>query len=189
MATCTATTSKGAPCKGRAKKGDTKCAVHLGTAHRPIKLNEQILARVIEALEVGNYREVAARYAGISITSFYSYMERGEADREAGNDTLFAQFADGVESAESQAETVIVGLIRRAASGFTDPTTQQRVAPQWQAGAWLLERKNPQRWGRRDNLRLEHEGRVEAIVLPDDPARLRDVAGILSGIGALPEDQ
>lgn len=117
---------------------------------RPYKLTEARTKRVAEALASGCYREVAARAAGLSHSSFYSYMEKGEADELEGRETIFSRFRNAVLEAEAKAETEAVSIIRAAA-----PET-------WQAAAWLLERKHPDRWGRR--LRMEAEATVTADV-------------------------
>lgn len=99
---------------------------------RPPKLNPERQDRVCEAIGAGNDRETAARYAGISPTTFYSWLAKGR----AGN-PRYREFAENVEKAESTAEVRNVAII------------QQAAATTWQAAAWWLERKYPQRWGRR----------------------------------------
>lgn len=101
------------------------------------KLDERIHRILVTALASGCYRRQAAEHAGIHHSTFYAWLERGEADIEAGEDTPHARLVEALTKAEADAELQALALIRRAA-----PTN-------WQAAAWLLERKNPQRWGRR----------------------------------------
>jgi len=56
-------------------------------------------------------------------------------------------FVEAMEKAEADAEVADIALIRGAAGGG-----------QWQAAAWIRERKNPERWGRRDASKVEVSG-------------------------------
>jgi transposase len=100
---------------------------------RPTKLNDETQNRIVTALRAGNYQETAARYAGISVDTFYEWMRRGT--QEPGS--IYAKFSEAVEIAKAAAEVRDVALIDRAAEEGS-----------WQAAAWKLERKFPHRWGR-----------------------------------------
>lgn len=159
MARCEATTKAGKPCARKAKKGEKLCASHLGTARRPSKLGEA-QPKIVEALELGNAREGAAAYAGINAATFYRWMETGEADIEQDRQTEQREFREAVIRAEGVAEHTLIAEIRRAASGWVNPNTRQREGADWRAGSWLLERRHPNRWGRRE--KIEHSGRVDS---------------------------
>lgn len=89
---------------------------------------------LLAALTEGNYRETALKLAGISKQTFHNWLKRAEAGEERA--TLFV---DAVEKAEAQAESQIVGNVKRASE-----------LPQfWAAGITLLERKYPDRFGKR----------------------------------------
>lgn len=159
------------------------------------KLNEEITSRMVSALGSGSYREQAARYAGIGMTTMYRYLEKGEADEAEDKQSPEREFRERVLGAEADAEIRAVGLIRQAAQGrpesrrvLDDGTvlTTPAQPPTWQAAAWLLERKHPDRWGRRSRLDVDanvtadievvHNKAVE--VVPDADRRL-EVAKIL----------
>jgi transposase len=118
-------------------------------AGRPTKLTPQVQARIVQAIVGGNDITVAAAYAGIGKTTFYEWLERGrkEAARLAASsrakpkdsETPFAEFADAIQKAQADAETRNVALIAKAAQDGT-----------WTAAAWWLERKYPERWGRKE---------------------------------------
>lgn len=75
--------------------------------------------------------------AGIGKQTFYNALKRAEAGDEAAQ-----AFVDAVENAEAMAEAEMVGCVRNAA----------KKGPQyWAAGATFLERKSPERWGRRQD--------------------------------------
>lgn len=124
------------------------------------KITDQAVRdRLAQSLAAGNYREVACEYAGIGVSTFYRWMERGEADHEADKATPEREVWEAVKKAEADAENRNVALIARAAGDGT-----------WQAAAWMLERKRPDRWGRRDAMKVEHSGSVGHDIsrVPDD---------------------
>lgn len=102
---------------------------------RPTKLTPEVQERIVQALRAGNYQETAATYANITAKTFYEWMKRGESDDES--ERIYRDFREAVEKAKADAEVRDVALIDKAA---TDGS--------WQAAAWKLERKFPQRWGR-----------------------------------------
>jgi len=60
-----------------------KCAAHLGAAHRPTKLTADVQARIVQAIEAGNYLDVAARYGGIAPSTLHAWVQRGRDDAVA----------------------------------------------------------------------------------------------------------
>ena len=92
---------------------------------------------LLGSLRDGNYREVACRQAGIAKQTFYNYLKRAEQGEEAA-----IALVDAIENAEADAEGEMVGAVRKAA----------KAGPQfWAAGMTYLERKAPDRWGRRQD--------------------------------------
>lgn len=122
---------------------------------RPSKLTPAVHDHLVEAIKSGNYIETAVRACGIGVSTYYGWMERGEADLANGKDTPYAELSEAIRKAEGEAETDALGEIRKAARDS------------WQAAAWYLERKFPARWGRKD--RVEHTGKDgDAIKLSHD---------------------
>ena len=116
---------------------------------RRTKLTPDTKEDVIKALRAGNSRRDSALYAGISETTFYSWMARG---REG--EPIYAEFLEAVEKAEAQSVVRNVAIIQRAAEET------------WQAAAWWLERKRPDDWGRRQRMDIgtSQEQPMEVIV-------------------------
>ena len=112
---------------------------------RPTKLTPALQQKICEAIRAGNYLMTAAAFAGIDKTTLHSWLRRGA--REARG--LYHDFADAVEKAQADAEARDVALIAKAASDGV-----------WQAAAWRLERKFPDRWGRRDRIDATVKGAV-----------------------------
>ena len=53
-------------------------------AGRPSKLTSEVKARLVQAIEAGNYYEAACGYAGITYTTFRNWMIKGE-NAKSGN--------------------------------------------------------------------------------------------------------
>ena len=91
---------------------------------------------LLAAVQDGNYRETACRLAGISKVTFYNWLKRADAGDEAAQ-----AFVNALEKAEAEAERTLVANVTRASH-----------SPQfWAAGMTLLERKMPEKWGRRQD--------------------------------------
>jgi transposase len=127
---------------------------------RPTKLTKELHEKLLSAIRAGNYMETAAAYAGISKDTLYNWMRRGarESERLAQNprakpkksEQEFLEFSDAVEKALAQAEVRDIANIAKASD-----------AGDWRASAWRLERKYPEKWGRKDRLdaELKHTGK------------------------------
>ena len=109
---------------------------------RPRSTPEQ-RKQLVELVAAGNYLSAAARAVGMPWRTVMEWMQRG---RETGKEP-YGSFFLAVREAEAKAEVRDVALIRLAARNT------------WQAAAWYLERKYPDRWGRRDV--VKHDGTIE----------------------------
>lgn len=134
-------------------------------------LNDDVARLYMGAIVAGANREEAATLAGISPRTVEVWRRRlreaygGDIDRALEDDTpdedghlptiadLIAFFR-GVERADAAMVVDRLNRIRRAGESGT-----------WQADAWYLERRYPDRFGRRQ--RVEHAG------APDAPVRVR----------------
>ena len=123
-------------------------------AGRKLKLTPETQERICTAIAAGNYTVVAAAFAGIGQSTFYRWMESGE----AATSGVYREFWEAVKKAESQAESRNVALIERAANEH------------WQAAAWWLERKHSDRWGRKERTEItgKDEGPVQIQIIYDD---------------------
>jgi len=95
---------------------------------RPTKLTFEVKEKILHLIRQGNYKEVAVRAAGVGVSTFCRWMEQNREFREA------------VDMAETEAEVEMVAHVKLAAKN--DPVH----------GRWWLERKFPERWGRRDKV-------------------------------------
>lgn len=126
---------------------------------RPTKLNEQTHETIVAAVRAGNYVETAAKAAGIDPATFYRWMERGEADIENDVASPFREFCEAVEKAKAESEKIDLDHIAKAAGEGS-----------WQAAAWRLERRFPDKWGKNDRMKIEHAGSIgrDVEVLTDE---------------------
>lgn len=132
-----------------------------GTIGRPSKFSQERADRLTKAIKAGNTKAAACQCAGISMDTLARWLAN------------FADFADAYARAEAEFEMRNVAVIQGAATKrkvtktitktFADGTTivEERVSHEfdWQAAAWLLERRRYEAWGKRD--RLEVDGSVD----------------------------
>lgn len=93
---------------------------------------------LINAIRKGKTRVVSASLAGIDRSTLYEWIARGRKGEQP-----YADFVDDLKKAELESESDLVDAIQKA----TKKT--------WTAAAWMLERRKPKTWGRKD--RVEHK--------------------------------
>lgn len=138
---------------------------------RPSKFTEETRTKILTALRGGNYRNVAAEYAGISYATLRNWLLLA-ADPHSPPE--YVQFLADVEKAEADAEVADLALIRRAAQDGN-----------WSAAAWVRERKNPERWGKKDRTQVEVSGPDGSplsvqVQVGADPAAVASLAAVLA---------
>jgi uncharacterized protein YcaQ len=94
---------------------------------RPLAITDQVKEKILEAIRGGNFREVAARYAGVSPKTLHVYLKRRDDEARA--------FRIAVLEAEAKVEIDIVGAINTMAR-----------TNDIKAGTWYLARKFSGRW-------------------------------------------
>jgi transposase len=175
---CVAISGAGQRCQAYAMRGTDRCKQHSGDPNvgRRSRLTPTVRNPIVRTLASGCYRQTAAEVAGVGKSTLYRWLEQGEHDFEDGRTTPYRELWEATKKAEADAEVEAIELIREAATRS------------WQAAAWLLERKYPDRWGRRARLDHRHDAqpRREVVEIPNDEERLREVASILRETGALP---
>jgi hypothetical protein len=133
---------------------------------QPTKLCPDKAAKLVLLLRVGNYAESACASAGVAKSTYYNWKRTGARERDARENPKykpkaaldpFVDFIAEVEQAEATFECGAIAKIRMASGEH------------WTAMAWLLERKFPQRWGRRDRSAVPaiEDGSPPAITLHD----------------------
>lgn len=180
--------------KKRGKKADKKAGTKLATktaGGRPVELTEAVLQRIADHVNTGAYLETAANIEGFSIESMRKLLARGTRAlrrREKGKD--IGKDADGNELDETQkrliARSMRFAMMIRKASARSEKADLDFIATsdQWQARAWRLERKFPERYQKRDHVDHKHAGPkggpIQVAALQIAPDQFREMIRDLS---------
>ena len=121
---------------------------------RRTKLTPERQQRIVNAIAAGNYFDVSCRYTGIDEAPAYLWMQRGRREQQG----IYFDFLNAVKEAEAQAEVSAVVAIKQA------------FGTNWAAAMTWLERKFPDRWGRKD--------RLDVKVLDHELERARELFGL-----------
>ena len=131
----------------------------------PITLSDEIQKKIVNGLAAGNYICTVCDWAGIGVTTFYYWMERGKDALAAGKkvkpeERQFIEFLKAVQKAQAEAEMKLVMSIEKQANGrpaeFNNAGEKIRseIPADWRAAGWILERKFQDRWGRREQVKV-----------------------------------
>lgn len=110
---------------------------------------------LLKGIQIGLTLEQTCAAAGVTYRSYRSWILRGQRAEAANKikklsadspEVLFLQFFQAVKKAEADSEGVLLERIRNASK---EPS-------KWQAAAWMLERRWPEKYGRRDRVAMEH---------------------------------
>jgi transposase len=170
------TPKKRTPAAKKATTAPKKAPVKTG---RPPLLTEKVRDALIATLRAGNYRQVAAEYAGIGVSTLYRWLERGETeavrlreDADANpnpDETLYKELWEGVTRAEQEAEVRAVALWQKA------------MSDDWRAAKEYLARRHPDRWGDKLAVTGAKGGAVELSLDVSPSALLNKIKTVLGG--------
>lgn len=202
---CTGRTAEGKPCKAAPLDGTTRCHHHsYKVPGRPRKITPEVTERVVDAILEGAYIETAAGVVGIAKSTLYRWLRKGEeleaiaaehaVENELGeeadvyeltdpSDWGYLDFRHAVKSAEYYAELELLRLTKRVAI----------AGGAWQAFITVLERRHPDRWGRRKVIDHTFAGELETrtkveLVVPSEEERRAAILAILERSGALTDE-
>jgi hypothetical protein len=94
---------------------------------------------ICDNLRGGCYAVTACARAGIPESDYYDWLQKGRAGKQP-----YLEFLESVKKAEAEAEAAAIGTVLRVG---LDPEN-----PNWQAAMTYLERRYPDRWGRRNRV-------------------------------------
>jgi hypothetical protein len=106
-------------------------------------LDESVWQRLNQAISVGAYIEDACVFAGISSRQFRRWRELAEQGIQP-----YAERWEEINKSESQSIVRNLFNIQNASNNGT-----------WQASAWLLERKYPEKYGRKETVNVESKNK------------------------------
>ena len=107
-----------------------------------LKLTPQLQEQIGNNITLGMPLKYAAESVGITEVTFYNWLKRGETESKG----QFYEFAEHVKACKAKAVQLHLKLITKAATEGT-----------WQASAWILERRYPEEFGRREKVELGGE--------------------------------
>ena len=129
---CTAKTKAGRRCACAALRGCERCHAHSGErVGRPSALTPEVHDRIVAAKKAGCPDWVAAQSAGISTTTYYELLKRGEAEGSGPAHEL----TEAIRRAEADAYLHAMASWRREMSG------------NWRAGVAFVDRVDRGRFG------------------------------------------
>jgi hypothetical protein len=138
-----------------------------------LKLKPELIETIEKNISEGNYVNIVCQAVGIHKASYYSWYHKGENGRG-----IFKEFHDAIDRATAKAEQTYIGVIRDAANKGT-----------WYAAAWWLERRFPERWGKREQVDVTSGGKplqtIDLTKLSD--VELETIEKVISGTGATPQ--
>ena len=114
---------------------------------RKTKLQDDIKHRLISAIEKGLTIVDACEYAGISEKTYYNWLNKNTDEiKDEEERKKFVQFLQDIKKAQSECQMYCLDFIMKDKS--------------WQSKAWLLERRFPDRWAKKDMTINENNEKV-----------------------------
>lgn len=111
------------------------------------KLTDEIAERICQAVRTGATIEGAAAYAGVARQTFFDWLRRG---RQPNARNPYKKLAADLEEALGVVEVANIGRIAKAGQD------------EWTANAWILERRFPDKYGRRTRV----DGQIQVQAMP-----------------------
>jgi transposase len=135
---------------------------------------------LVTAIREGMYRDQSAALARISRSTLNRWIQEGRKESEAEvayKDARYRQFYEDVMHAEAEFEAEMIANIRASAA--------KRNSQSWLAAITILERKYPQRYGRRDALSIDTGDKpLVEINVVGDPAVRELATGLLEALAS-----
>jgi transposase len=113
--------------------------------------------KIISAIRLGMTYERAATAAGVSVSAFMRWKQKGNAAKSG----KYREFVEALKRAEAEGEAMLLQRIQTEAKNGT-----------WQAAAWILERKHRARWGRNVDITSGGEKLPRTSTAAEDAAKI-----------------
>jgi transposase len=123
-----------------------------GKSGRKPLLDEELIQKIESLAARGAYDYNIYESLGIGHNTFYTWLKKGE---EPGQPAIYRELRDRLKKAEAFRELKWVETIDKDDS--------------WQSKAWLLERRFPDRWAKKEQLQIQgdHTVRLEVDYVSD----------------------
>lgn len=127
------------------------------------KYSKEVQDAICASLEEGNGQLDSARAGGIHPATYFEWLDK---DSPYYN----SDFSDAVKKARALGDHRIreqgLAAIKKAGDGYT--IDGENIRPQWQPWAWILERRFPDEFGRRERIDGKHEVDLTIKIVGDD---------------------
>lgn len=120
-----------------------------------LKLTPELIEKLIPSIEAGNYIETVCQAHGIGKVTYYRWIKKGE---EAKTNNIYRYFWNAVRDAEARAEARLIEEWRNKLQ--ESPTNYKD----------FLERRYPERWGKKETHVVEGGDKNKPIILKFLPA-------------------
>jgi hypothetical protein len=123
------------------------------------KFTPELGNKICALVRAGNYVETAMVASGITRQTLMRWLRAGK----AGESKELVEFNERYSKACAESEALFLGVIQKSA------------AEHWQAAAWILERRFPEKWGKRERVDVAgvngaplatSKNQAQVIVLP-----------------------
>lgn len=124
------------------------------TGHRLSKLTPELITKMADIMAQGHYFITAINACGIGKTIAYEWINRGETDRDNRVESLYLDLVNALKNAEAKSEQALLSVVKdKAING-----------KEWLPAMTILERRHPERWGRKDRSTLVVEETKQIII-------------------------
>lgn len=111
---------------------------------RPPKYTPERLKAILKSISNRIPYQLAAEANGICEDTLYDWLNTGKRDLAQGNDTILAQFTESLKKIEQKRMETHLRKLKKNVKN-------------WQADAWILERRWPKHFGTNAVLREQEE--------------------------------
>lgn len=127
---------------------------------RPPKLTNELIENFCDLIIEGLTLERAARLSGISATTIYRWLAMG---KKEDSEQIYKELVERVQEATECSEFELLQAMRIAGSDTRN----------WRAQAWLLERRFPEKYGKRE---IRNDIKNVGVVTGEEQSRLTVVS-------------
>jgi transposase len=110
------------------------------------KLNAEMSKRICDNIKIGMSYKGAALSAGIVESTFYEWLAKGNKAKSG----MYKEFSESVSKANGEARKALVARVH--------------LNKDWRSDAWILERRFPDEWNKKDNVDLSIGGDINVII-------------------------
>ncbi len=132
---------------------------------RPTKLTPELQEKICRYIAAGNYLSVSCQAVGIDDVTFNLWLRQGAEEQKNGGG-MFYDFLMATKRAEALQEAEVAArVLAGSMPGVRKKVTKSgpegeqvevtETSGDWLAAATYLERRHPDRWGRKDRTRID----------------------------------